>query len=323
MIHVTDFPHGIAAIDSGFGRERLCAIHLVVENGRAAIIDTGTNHSVPRVLAVLAARGIDRAQVDWVILTHIHLDHAGGAGQFMQAFPNARLTVHPRGARHVADPARLVEGTIAVYGAEKTRSTYGDIVPVPRDRIVETPHGATIDLGGRTLVFLDTPGHARHHVSVWDERSRRVFAGDTFGFAYVELDDADRRYIFLTTSPTQFDPDAEHRSLDLITGLRPEGIFLTHYAEVRDIARMADDLHRLTESHRALGMRLRDAGPERHARLRDGVTGLILDEAARYGWRHDRAALERIFEIDIELNAQGLACWLDATAAAGANGAPA
>ncbi len=108
MPSVTEYGHGISAIDSGFGRPLLDAIHLIVEGDRAALVDTGTNASLPLVLATLADQGLAPEQVDYVILTHVHLDHAGGAGALMRALPNARLTVHPRGARHMADPARLV-----------------------------------------------------------------------------------------------------------------------------------------------------------------------------------------------------------------------
>ncbi len=106
MSDVTDYEFGISAIDSGYQRPQLGAIHLIVEGGRAAIVDTGVNSSVPRVLDALRVKGIAPAQVDYVILTHIHLDHAGGAGLLLSQLPNAMLTVHPRGARHIIDPGK-------------------------------------------------------------------------------------------------------------------------------------------------------------------------------------------------------------------------
>ncbi|HXD51368.1 MAG TPA: MBL fold metallo-hydrolase, partial [Burkholderiales bacterium] len=188
MADVIDYEFGISAIDSGYQRPRLDAIHLIVENGRAAIVDTGVNSSVPHVLAALSAKGIAPAQVDYVVLTHIHLDHAGGAGLLLSQLPNAMLTVHPRGARHIIDPAKLIASTEAVYGADAMARTYGRIVPVPRERVIETPHGASISLNGRELAFYDTPGHARHHVCALDAKSGHLFAGDTFGLSYRELD---------------------------------------------------------------------------------------------------------------------------------------
>jgi len=316
MAHVIDYEFGISAIDSGYQRPLLDAIHLIVEGDRAAVIDTAANSSVPRVLDALHGKGLRPEQVDYVILTHIHLDHAGGAGLLMSQLPNARLTVHPRGTRHMIDPGKLIAGTIAVYGEEASRRLYGEIMPVPRSRVIETPHESSLELNGRELVFFDTPGHARHHVCVLDTRSGHLFAGDTFGLSYRELDLNGRQFAFPTTSPTQFDPDAAHRSLELILGLKPGAIYVTHYSQVRDLARMGVDLHRLIDAHAELARRERDAGPARHERLKAGVKQLVLDEAQRYSWQLPREQVLEVFAGDIEINAQGLAIWLDASGAA-------
>ena len=312
MAHVIDYEFGISAIDSGYQRPLLDAIHLVVEDGHAAVVDTGVNSSAPRVLAALRDKGLAPEQVDYVILTHIHLDHAGGAGLLLTQLPNARVTVHPRGVRHIVDPGRLIASTIAVYGAEEARRTFGEIVPVPPERIIETAHEASLDLNGREFSFFDTPGHARHHVCVLDTRSGHLFAGDTFGLSYRELDCRGRQFSFPTTSPTQFDPVAAHRSLDLILDLQPGAIYVTHYSQVRDIARMGADLHRLIDAHAGLAHRERDAGAARHERLKAGVTEIVLGEAERYGWTLPREQVLGVLAGDIELNAQGLAIWFDA-----------
>jgi glyoxylase-like metal-dependent hydrolase (beta-lactamase superfamily II) len=312
MASVIDYGFGISAIDSGYVRPLLDAIHLVVEDGRAAIVDTGTNHSVPGVLAALAAKGIAREQVDYVILTHIHLDHAGGAGLFLQRFPNALLTVHPRGARHMADPSRLVAGTVAVYGAAETKRRYGELVAVPRERVLETPDRASIRLAGRELVFHDTPGHARHHVAVRDTRSGHVFTGDVFGLSYRELDHDGRQFIFATSSPVQFDPEPYHRSIDLITRLHPKAVYVTHYGQVRDVAAKAPILHRQVDALAAIGRRRRGAGAERLARLEADVRELLLDEARRYGAPFGAERVLEVYGQDVTLNALGLAAWLDA-----------
>jgi len=196
---VFDYGHGISAVDSVYDRRLQTAIHLLVEKGRAAVIDTGTSHAVPHVLAALQAKGVAPEQVDYVILTHVHLDHAGAAGQLMARFPNAQLTVHPRGARHMIDPSRLLAATVAIYGEQETRRVYGEILPVPQSRVIETPDEATLRLAGRELLFLDAPGHARHHVVVQDSRTGHIFAGDTFGLSYRELDQDGRQFSFPTT----------------------------------------------------------------------------------------------------------------------------
>ena len=313
-MELTDYDFGIAAIDSGYGRPRLNAIHLIVEGDRAALVDTGVNSSVPRVLAALAAKGLAPEQVEYVFLTHVHLDHAGGAGELMRQLPRARLTVHPRGARHMADPSRLVAGTVAVYGEAATRKIYGTVIPVAPERIVETPEGTVLALGQREFRFLDTPGHARHHVAIVDGRSGHVFTGDTFGLSYRELDCGGRQFVIPTTSPVQFDPAAAIRSVERIEALAPPAIYVTHYSQVRDIPRLASDMRRLIEAHAALAHAARDAGAGRAERLRAGVERIVLEEARRQGWALRDDEILAVLGGDIELNAQGLACWLDAAA---------
>lgn len=309
--HLSDFGHGIYAIDSGFVRAQLDAVHLIVHDGRAALIDTAVNSGVPRVLAALASLGIAREDVDYVVLTHVHLDHAGGAGALMRELPNAKLTVHPRGARHMIDPAKLTTATYAVYGEAKARAMYGEIVPVPQERVVETPDGTTLDLAGRELLFLDTPGHARHHVCIRDGLTGHFFTGDTFGFVFRELDAHGRRHVFPTLTPSQLDPAELHRSIERIMSFAPAAIYATHYGQATDTPRLAADLHRLVDAQVEVALRFKDAGAQRKRLVMDGIAEIVDAEAARQGWPlQGRAALD-FFEADIELNAQGLEVWLD------------
>ncbi len=309
---VFDYGHGISAIDSVYDRRMQTAIHLLVEGGRAALIDTGTSHAVPQVLAALEARDIAPDQVDYVILTHVHLDHAGAAGQLMARFPNARLTVHPRGARHMIDPRRLIAATVAIYGAAETQRVYGEILPVPAARVSETPEGARLRLAGRELHFFDAPGHARHHVVVRDAQTGHIFAGDTFGLSYRELDQDGRQFSFPTTSPSQFEPPALHRSIDRMLALGPQALNVTHFGRLTNLTPLADDLHRLIDAHAALGERCRRFGTERKRLLKEGVSALVLAERERQGWRLPSEKVLEVFALDIELNAQGLESWLDA-----------
>jgi glyoxylase-like metal-dependent hydrolase (beta-lactamase superfamily II) len=302
--------HGIYAIDTGFVRPLFDASHLVVEQGRAAFVDVGTTFSVPGLLAALDGIGVPREAVDYVIVTHVHLDHAGGAGEMMRLLPQAKLVVHPRGARHMIDPRKLWAGASAVYGEEAVRRDYGTLVPVDPARVVEAPDGFRLELASRPLVFLDTPGHARHHFCVWDEASRSMFTGDTFGLAYPELASARGAFILPTTTPVQFEPEALVASIDRLVGHEPRAMLLTHYSRVTEIERLAGDLRRRVDELAALG-RAANGTPDRPARLRQGVRELVL------GWLHDddtplapARALE-LLALDIELNAQGLEAWLD------------
>ena len=305
-----DLGHGITAIDTGFVRPFFDASHLVVENGRAAFVDVGTTFSAPGLLAVLEAKGLRPEAVDYVIVTHVHLDHAGGAGEMMRRLPGARLVVHPRGARHMIDPSKLRAGAAAVYGEEAVARNYGALVPVDPSRVIEAPEGHRLELGGRPLLFLDTPGHARHHFCVWDEASRSMFTGDTFGLAYRELASPHGSLILPTTTPVQFEPEALLASIDRLLAYLPAAMILTHYSRVTEIGRLAADLQRETGELVALGRR-EDGRRDRAAHLRAGVEELFL------GWARDHGAplpTERIRELlalDVELNAQGLEAWLD------------
>jgi glyoxylase-like metal-dependent hydrolase (beta-lactamase superfamily II) len=308
------YAHGVSALDSGYVRHLHAAIHFVVENGRVAVVDTGTNDSLPRVIDALEAMDLGIESVDYVILTHIHLDHAGGAGAMMRAFPNARLVVHPRGARHMADPTKLVAGAAAVYGASEVRRMYGDILPIDATRIIEAADGTVIDLAGRELLCLDTPGHARHHICIVDRGSNAIFTGDTFGLSYREMDTDGRQFVFPTTTPVQFDPDAMHASIDRLMSFGPRVMYLTHFSELRDLARCAADLHRLVDAHVAIARREARPGPDRHARIRANLAHLLVNEAKHFGCAMGPAEVLKLWETDIELNAQGLDVWLDTLA---------
>jgi len=307
-----DYSHGISAIDSGFVQPWHTAVHIVVERGRAALVDTATNAAVPRVIEALAERGVAPEAVDWIVLTHIHLDHAGGASALMRRMPNAKLCVHPRGARHMVDPSRLVASTIEVYGEAHAREVYGEILPIDAARVIEVGQDSRIALAGRTFAFHDTPGHARHHVCMHDEASGHVFTGDTFGLCFRELDFHGRRYGVPSSSPTQFDPEALHRSIDRILALEPGAVYVTHFGQMRDVALVGADLHRLVDAHARVGREHADAGAARHPRMRAAIEAVMLEEAARHRWPLTREQVLDLLGLDIELNAQGLGNWLDA-----------
>jgi glyoxylase-like metal-dependent hydrolase (beta-lactamase superfamily II) len=305
-----DIGYGITAIDTGYVRPRFDASHLVVENGRGAFVDVGTGPSVPAILAALEAKGLPPEAVDYVIVTHVHLDHAGGAGEMMRRLPRARLVVHPRGARHMVDPSRLWAGASAVFGEEFVRRSYGAPVPVDASRVVEASDGFTLELGGRPLRFLDTPGHARHHVCVWDEASRSMFTGDTFGLSYPELASPRGAFVLPTTTPVQFEPEALLASIDRLVAHSPAAMLLTHYSRVVEVGRLAADQRRQVGELVALG-RAEDGKPDRAARLRRGLEELFLGWVRDHGTPMPRESVRELLAVDVELNAQGLEVWLD------------
>ncbi|KAF1715989.1 MBL fold metallo-hydrolase [Pseudoxanthomonas yeongjuensis] len=302
--------HGIHTIDTAFQRDHFDAAYLIVENGRGAFVDCGTNYSVPNLLARLALVGLAPADVDWLLVTHVHLDHAGGAGALMAELPNARLVVHPRGARHMIDPSKLIAGATAVYGEAEMRRSYGEIQPVPESRVVVAEDGHVVDLQGRELVCIDTPGHARHHYCVWDARSRGWFTGDTFGLSYRELDSANGPFVLPTSSPVQFEPAELKASIARLLARDPQWMYLTHYGRVGDVERLSHDLYAQIDAMVAIA-RDCDGGPDRHRCLAEALRALYLERARVHGCPLDDAGVEKVLGMDIELNAQGLASWLD------------
>lgn len=313
--HVTLLGHGIWVIDTGYQRPMFDAAYLMVEQGRAAFVDTGTSHALPRVLAALDAAGVPRDAVDWVIPTHVHLDHAGGAGALMAALPAARLLIHPRGVRHLINPTVLLASARAVYGDEAVQHSYGTVVPVDASRITESTDGMVIDLAGRPLTLLDTPGHARHHHCLWDERSRGFFTGDTFGLSYREFDTPQGNWILPTTTPTQFDPLALRASIERMLAMQPQRLYITHYGCVTGVQTLGCSLLAQLDAVVALGEGVAAqavSGNARHAVLKDGLTALYGQQLARLGSTLAREQALDLLAMDIELNAQGMACWLDA-----------
>ena len=310
---VQTLAHGIAVVDTGFHRPLFDAAYLIVEGGRAAYVDTGTNRSVPRLLAALEAEGLATDAVDYVIATHVHLDHAGGAGPLMQSLPNARLVVHPRGARHLIDPVHLVASATAVYGAAEVERSYGTLQPVAAARVLQTHDGMTIELAGRPLHFIDTPGHAMHHHCIWDAASRGWFTGDTFGLSYRDFDTAAGAWAMPTTTPVQFQPEQLRRSIERMLAFDPECMYLTHYGRVGDVPRLAALLLSQLDAMVAFARSL-PSGPQRHQALMRGLEAIHFASLRDHGVTLTDARLRELLALDLELNAQGIAIWLDRTA---------
>jgi glyoxylase-like metal-dependent hydrolase (beta-lactamase superfamily II) len=303
----------IHTIDTGFHRANFDAAYLLVDQGVAALIDSGINASLPTVLSTLASRGVAAEQVRYLILTHVHLDHAGGAGQLMQHLPNAVLVVHPRGARHMIDPTALIAGASAVYGPDEVERTYGRLVAVQPERIQTVTDGERIRIGRRELEVFDAPGHARHHIVVRDPAAAAFFTGDTFGLSYREFDTAQGPWIMPTTTPVQFEPEPMKQSIARMMCASPERMFLTHYGRVEAPQRLATLLVAQIDAMVEIAQtsNRRYSGSDRHKAICEGLTRLYLDGLAAHGVGLGEDAVRSLLTMDIELNAQGLASWLD------------
>ena len=311
--YANDLGEGVYAVDTGFVRPQFDASYIVTQRApsseRIAIIDTGTNYSVPRILATLSDLECTLDQVDFIILTHVHLDHAGGAGKLMQACPQAQLVVHPRGSKHMIDPTALRAGAVSVYGEEIVEKDYGQLLPIEAERVLCAEDGHMINLAGRVLVCLDTPGHAKHHITIWDQMSHGAFTGDTFGLSYREFDTEKGPFILPTTTPIHFDPKALRISLKRIMALKPECIYPTHFSKLTGVPRLYQKLTDMLTQVENLGKSLEKAD-HRHELLKNGLLNLYIQELRNHGCQLSDSKIEQLLSTDIELNAQGMGVWL-------------
>jgi len=232
---VAGLGHEVYQIDTLMaGYEQITAGYLIRAE-RPCLVETGTGPSAPVIRDALAGLGIGAGDLATIVVTHIHLDHAGGAGDLAQMFPNAEVVVHERGARHLADPRRLMASARMVHGDELDR-LFGALAPTPAERIRAVGHTGTIDLGGgRRLDSHHTPGHARHHVGLVDSVSGDLYVGDAAG-VYIQ-DTGDLRP---ATPPPDFDLAAALRSLRTFAALRPTRLLFSHYGPVNAVTRTLD-----------------------------------------------------------------------------------
>ena len=202
----------------------------VFKGEKNTLIETSSSPSIPYILEGLQQLNINPKDIENIIVTHIHLDHAGGAGLLLQHCPNATLIVHPKGARHLADPSRLIAGARAVYGDDFDQ-LFDPIVPISKDKIKVVADGEQLQIQDRTFTFYHTPGHANHHIAIHDSVTNGIFTGDTAGIYYRELANEPFDLIMPSTSPSQFDPDAMLKSIQLFSDLKASSIFFGHYGQ--------------------------------------------------------------------------------------------
>ena len=306
--NIIDFPHNISVIDTHYYREKCAASHLLINGESAAFVDTGPSPSYRYLLNALAAKGRAPENVRYIILTHIHLDHAGGAGMLMQHCPHAQLVVHPKGLYHMVNPAKLQKATIEIYGKELFERIYQKIVPIPKERAIAAEDGLILDLNGRKLHFLDTPGHARHHCCIWDPESNGIFTGDTMGLAYPELQfDGKPPFLLPTTTPAAFDPAAMKRSISRLVKLKADYYYLTHFGPISANMETVEKLIEMIDKHVTLAL-----DSEHADQLSAQLLNLYHQAYCRYrGGEVDVDDVKRVLAGDITLNSQGLSIWAE------------
>ena len=306
---LTRHPDGITAVDTEYIRPGMAAAHIIQHGGAAAFVDVGSNHSVPYLLAALEELRIDTAAVEYVFVTHVHLDHAGGAGSLLQALPAARVVAHPRSASHLIDPAKLITASKAVYGEERYRELYGELKPIDANRILITEDEQRIELRGRPFQVLHTPGHALHHYCLVDIEHRNLFTGDTLGLSYREFDTAQGALGVPTTTPTQFDPDQLIGSIDRLLATQPQAAYLMHYSRVTDVARIGASLKTQIRGLAAIALR-HAAASDPYAAIYADMRTLWIQLAGRHGLAEPQLRVDEYLSKDLDLNTLGLIAWL-------------
>ena len=309
-ISVTEYDGGILAIDAGFVPQHMVACYLLEAASEVAFIEVGFNSSTPRLMKVLEARGWKPEDVRYVIVTHIHLDHAGGAGSLMQLLPNATFLVHPYGARHMVDPSRLEAGARAVYGNELFDKIYGKLIPVAEERVQVMEDGDAVRLGERQFHFMDTPGHARHHFCVHDSQTNGWFSGDTFGLSYRQFDTRNGAFLFPTTTPVQFDPAALKESVNKLMANQPEFMYLTHYGRVGDLQRLAAVMAHGVDKLAGFGELYKD-DDQRTQKIKAAINDWLMTGLRDHGVNLPDETCIQLLESDVALNTQGIEFWLD------------
>ncbi len=294
----------ITTIDCDYVGPGIAAAYLRVAGREAAFVEANTTHAVPKLLATLAQAGRSVDEVKYVVVTHAHLDHAGGASALMAACPNATLLCHPRAARNLIDPTKLVASAIRVYGEQPFHALYGAINPIPAVRVRELADGEAFTLGNDRFTVHYTAGHAKHHFVVHDEAMSAVFTGDAFGLVYPHLQRAGR-IAFPSTTPIDFDSAEAHKAVDRIVGLQARTAYLTHFGGWHDQAVIAEQLHRwLDFCQQAIDGCIREGRRHAEGRLRE----LLAAEMTRVlAPLNPTAEDHRLMEFDLTLNAQGLA----------------
>ena len=313
MAHYQALGDGIYCIETGLYREGLAACYLITEGNAAAFIDTGTYHTVPYLLQVLSELGLSPADVKYVIPTHVHLDHGGGAGELMAHCPHATLITHSKGLPHIIDPTRLQAGASVVYGAENFAKDYGKLIPVPAERVRAAVDGEEISLNGRHLLLLETPGHANHHICIFDTQTQTGFTGDTFGISYREFDTDKGAWLFAPTTPVAFDPQEWQLSINKLMALRPKGMHLTHYNRVTEVERLSQLLRQSVDDLSQIALTAYETEPDsnkRKAMIQEQISALWLQQLREQGCTLSNEKCLELLAVDLDLNAKGLEVWL-------------
>ncbi|NBX76311.1 MAG: MBL fold metallo-hydrolase [Proteobacteria bacterium] len=297
-----------SVIDCHYRFPRFAAAFLRVKNERAIFVENNTNHAIPYLIRALKDKNVEEQSVDYLIVTHAHLDHAGATAALAARCPNAVVLAHPKAAKTLTEPERLLSSAKKVYGEEKFSALYGEIKPLPKDRVREITDGERIVWQGVPLRFIFTQGHASHHLCVLDETDKSIFTGDAFGLSYPALVGRTPFHI-PSTSPVDFDYEEAIRSIDQIEATKAETAYLTHFGPVTGISERAKQLKRHLLFHQSLILECDQK------KIPDSeVESIILEKLSDYFDQELKACgieitpeVQALLKMDLDLNAAGLA----------------
>ena len=306
---VSSFGKNIFCFDANYIRKKFAAIHFINQNNKLLIIDAATNHSANRLLNALQTMNISPQSVEWIILTHVHLDHAGGAGLLMRMCPNAQLAVHPRGARHMVNPEKLWASVVSVYGKEEAEKQYGELIPVDENRVTTVGEGELISFHNRKLQIFDAPGHANHHIVIFDEESKSFFTGDAFGIAYPELTIENEEFIFISSTPTQFEPVKFDSTIKKIMKQKPKGCFLTHFSKIMNVEKNGYELLKQIDEYVSITEQTRNIHEGQQDQIKKRLFELLYKKLEKTNLSISRREFGNLLSLDLSLNAQGLEYW--------------
>ena len=298
----------VALIDCHYLAPEHVAAFLMVQDGRGAFVDNGVTSSVPHLLAAAASKGLEPADIDYIIITHVHLDHAGGTSALLDACPNATVLAHERAARHIIDPSRLIKGSLAVYGQEFFDRVFGTIHGCDADRVRVVADGETIDWHGRELRFHYTLGHCSHHAIIHDLGTNGVFTGDALGICHYMLQTGHRPFVFAAATPTEFDVAWSKEALDTIVNTGCERLYVSHYGQFEGIAPYVESAMEALDRCQAI---LDEAipsgleGKELEALMEERVRAAIDAHLLSCGVEATPAMREAL-EVDVRLDTAGL-----------------
>jgi glyoxylase-like metal-dependent hydrolase (beta-lactamase superfamily II) len=288
-------------------KKEYAACYLIKEGNRGILIDNNTNFAIKHILNKIAVENIPLDNIDYCIITHVHLDHAGASGQLMKLLPNAKMMAHPRAARHIIDPTKLVNSASKVYGEENFKRMYGEIVPIHEGRVLIMEDNQEFLWCGHKLKFFHTRGHAKHHFCIFDEKEKSLFTGDAFGVSFPKLQ-TNGSFVFPSTSPTDFEPEEAIKTIDRLMEIGAQQIYPTHFGPIVDHQKASEQMKRYIQYSFDLAKKYAQSNEddkELEKLLYENLVYFYTEEMEKIGVVMNKE-LKDLVHLDLKINAQGL-----------------